>query len=155
MKILIALDESPISERAARVAADLFSSVPDTEFLVIDVARIPAPWVGSAGFGVVAPLDPPSVAGRAQAGTGEEEGKLAARARSSGVEHADPLVRTGDPATEICRAADEHDVDLIVVGSHDKSALERLVDPSVAAGVIRDTYRPVLVVSGTPPTVAT
>jgi nucleotide-binding universal stress UspA family protein len=47
--------------------------------------------------------------------------------------------------------ADEHDVDVIVVGSHDKTAWRRLFDPSVAADVVRDTSRPVLVVSGTPP----
>jgi len=41
-----------------------------------------------------------------------------------------------------------HRIDIIVVGSHDKSALRRLFDPSVAAGVVRGTDVPVLVVSG-------
>jgi len=31
--------------------------------------------------------------------------------------------------------------------------MRQLVDPSVAAGVVRATYRPVLVVSGKPPSV--
>jgi nucleotide-binding universal stress UspA family protein len=58
---------------------------------------------------------------------------------------------TGDPVQMIREAADEHDVDVIVVGSHDKSALRRIFDPSVAAGLIRATHRPVVVVSGDPP----
>ena len=48
-------------------------------------------------------------------------------------------------------AAEEHDVDVVVVGSHDRGMLSRLLDPSVAAGVVRGTYRPVLVVSGHSP----
>ena len=75
MKILIALDESPVSARAAREAVRLFSG----------------------------------------------------------------------------QDAEDNEVDVIVVGSHDKSVLRRLVDPSVAAGIVRETYRPVLVVSGEPP----
>ena len=51
----------------------------------------------------------------------------------------------------IAAAAEEHDVDVVVVGSHDKSALRRLFDPSVAVGVVRATSRPVLVVSGDQP----
>jgi nucleotide-binding universal stress UspA family protein len=43
---------------------------------------------------------------------------------------------------------------VIVVGSHDKTLLRRLIDPSVAASVVRDTHRPVLVVSGQDPDTA-
>lgn len=146
MKLLIALDESPVSRRAASVAAQLFSSTPDTEYLVIDVARLPTPWVGADSYGVVAPMNPSWITDDIDV----EEDELVARAASAGV-NAEPIVRTGDPVVEICKAAEEHDVDVIVVGSHDKSALARLLDPSVAAGVVRGTYRPVLVVSGDPP----
>lgn len=147
MKILIALDESPVSARAARVASRLF---PGAEFLVINVAGIPVPWVGTAGFGEVTPLTwvPPP-----ENGDGDQEGRqnLMDRAKAVGVPDPDVIASTGDPVTEICSAAEEHDVDVIVVGSHHKTALRRLIDPSVAAGVVRDTYRPVLVVSGSPP----
>ncbi len=147
MKILIALDESPVSARAAREAARLFAGA-DTDFLVISVTRSPVMWASGAGYGVVAPMviDPtwfePSE---------EAEDDLIARAEAAGVADAEPHTASGDPVTLICRAAEEHDVDVIVVGSHDKSALRRLIDPSVAVAVIRDTYRPVLVISGAPP----
>jgi nucleotide-binding universal stress UspA family protein len=48
----------------------------------------------------------------------------------------------------LCKVADRHDVDVIVVGSHDKTGLRRLFDPSVADGVVHRSPRPVLVVSG-------
>jgi nucleotide-binding universal stress UspA family protein len=148
MRVLIGLDDSPVSARAARVATDLFTQ-PDAEFFVVNVATLPAPWVGAAGFGVVAPLPPfdPAAFGPDES----SESDLMALAEELGVDDAEPIVGSGDPVTAICSAADAHDVDVIVVGSHDKSALRRIFDPSVAAGVVRDTHRPVLVVSGVPP----
>ncbi len=147
MKILIALDDSAVSSRAAREAARLFAGV-GAEFLVISVAPLPVVWAGSAGYGTVVPMvmPPPTPEFEEQAGQ-----ELIARAEAAGVVDAEPHTATGDPVGVICRAAEEHDVDVIVVGSHDKSALRRLIDPSVAAGVVRETYRPVLVISGVPP----
>lgn len=147
MRVLIALDESSVSLRAAREAARLFSPC-GAEFLVINVARVPIPMATGAGFGMVMPiqsdalwLDPPQ----------ENEADLADRAQDAGVPDAEVIATSGDPVRLICDAAEEHAADVIVVGSHDKSALNRLFDPSISAHVIRDTYRPVLVVSGQPP----
>lgn len=147
MKILIALDESPVSARAAREAVRLFSAA-DTEFLVINVTRYPVMWAGGYGYGMVAPLamDPAWVDDDETA-----ENDLVARAEAAGLSDAEALTTTGDPVRLVCLAAEEHGVDVIVVGSHDKSMFRRLVDPSVAAGIVRETYRPVLVVSGEPP----
>lgn len=152
VKVLIALDEDPVSMRAARVAVRLFGEHAD--FFVVNVSPVPVPWVGAAGFGTVAPLvmDPRWV----DADVGdpiddEDERNLMARAEEAGVPEPHVVLRAGDAVTELCSAADEHEVDVVVVGSHDKSALRRLLDPSVAAAVVHDTYRPVLVVSGAPP----
>ena len=148
MRLLIALDESPVSSRAAREASRLFASVPDVEFFVINVSRVHAPWIGAAGFGVVAPLAvDPRWLHEADA-PDHDEVDLMVRAVATGVPKPEPIVRAGDPVTEICAAAEELGVDIIVVGSHDKTALQRLVDPSVAAGIVRDTALPVLVISG-------
>lgn len=149
LTVLIALDDSPISVRAARTAAHLFAG---SRFLVINVATIPVPWVGATGFGAVAPVTLDWRESPTDQDDDSDEAELMARALAAEVPHPEPLVAAGDPVIEICAAADRHDADVIVVGSHDKSALRRLVDPSVAAGVVRDTYRPVLVVSGIPPT---
>ncbi len=147
MRVLIALDESAVSVRAAREASRLFAAG-GTEFLVISVSRLPLMWAGTAGYGMVAalPMDP-AVLEAAQ----ETEEELIARAEAAGVDDPEAHTESGEPVDVICRAAEEHDVDVIVVGSHDKSALRRLFDPSVAVGVARATYRPVLIISGEPP----
>ncbi|MEO6126102.1 MAG: universal stress protein [Ilumatobacteraceae bacterium] len=147
MKVLIALDESPISARAAEEAVRLFRG-DDVEFLVISVTSVPVVWAGGAGYGMVSPMSVGSMYVEPHVEPTEE---LVARAEAVGIEDPEPYSLLGDPVTLICRAVEEHHVDVIVVGSHDKSALRRLIDPSVASGVIRETYRPVLVVSGEPP----
>ncbi len=143
LKILVALDESAISRRAAREAVRLF---PDAEFLVVNVTRRVVAWMAGDAFGTVSPtmapdLLPPTVP--------EEE--ITGWAETAGIDDADVMQIEGDPAAAICDAAHLHDVDVVVVGSHDKGVLRRLLDPSVAQAVVQGTYKPVLVVSGTPP----
>jgi nucleotide-binding universal stress UspA family protein len=141
-KVLIALDDSPISLRAAREAGRLF---PDAEFLVVNVTRRIVPWVSAGEFGTVYPL---TFSDLTEVPIDEEV--LFDRAHIAGIDDAEFLTLKGDPASVICSAAEEHDVDAVVVGSHDKGVLRRLLDPSVAQAVVQGTYRPVLVVSGTP-----
>jgi nucleotide-binding universal stress UspA family protein len=64
----------------------------------------------------------------------------------------DPEVRVerrleqGDAATEIIRVAQETHCDLIVIGTHGRTGLERLLMGSVAEQVLRDASCPVLAV---------
>jgi nucleotide-binding universal stress UspA family protein len=144
VKVLVALDDSPTSLRAAREASRLF---PTAEFLVINVNRRPVPWIAEGPFGMVQPVlmqDLPII--------GLDDEHLAELAELAGIEDADTLTAIGDPASMICAAAEQHDVDAVVVGSHDRGVLRRLVDPSVAQAVVQGTYRPVVIVSGLPPT---
>jgi nucleotide-binding universal stress UspA family protein len=52
----------------------------------------------------------------------------------------------GDPATEIVRYAQDATMDLVVMGTHGRSGLERLLMGSVAEKVMRDAPCSVLVV---------
>lgn len=148
VRVLIALDDSPVSEHAARVGVKLFQATGAT-FLVINVSAMPVPWVGDAGFGAVAPLalDVRWLEQQTPADDDAAEHDLMGRAATAGIPEPVPVVEIGDPVERICAAAAEHDVDVIVVGSHGKTALRRLFDPSVAEGVTRGTDLPVLVVS--------
>jgi universal stress protein A len=56
------------------------------------------------------------------------------------------LLAGGDPAQEIDRVAREHHCDLIVMGSHGRTGLSRLLTGSIAEQVIRTASCPVLVV---------
>lgn len=53
--------------------------------------------------------------------------------------------RIGNPSVEISSLADEQDIDLIVVGTHGRHGVKRLVHGSVAEHVVRDAPCPVLV----------
>ena len=55
-------------------------------------------------------------------------------------------VTEGDPRTAIVHAADEWGADLIIVGSHGRTGLKRLVMGSVAQGVVGDAHCSVEVV---------
>lgn len=57
-------------------------------------------------------------------------------------------VRRGDPATEIVKYADENAVDMIVITTHGRTGLSRLLMGSVAEHVVRKAHCPVLTVRG-------
>jgi nucleotide-binding universal stress UspA family protein len=78
---------------------------------------------------------------RVQAGTQD----VVARARQAGVE-ATFLVWEGDPSDVILEAAEAEDVDLVVVGSHGRGRLGRLLLGSTSARVSGESQRRVLVV---------
>ncbi|CAN5509255.1 hypothetical protein BH10ACT2_BH10ACT2_16620 [soil metagenome] len=144
MKVLVAMDGTNESLRAGREAVRLFA---DAEFLMIKVTQLTIPWMAGDQFGMVYPtssadllLDRPDVA------------ELRTLADAAGLDDATVLNPVGDPGSAICAAAEEHDVDVVVIGSHDRGVLSRLISPSVTDAVVHGTHRAVLVVSGTPST---
>ncbi|MBV8136230.1 MAG: universal stress protein [Deltaproteobacteria bacterium] len=56
------------------------------------------------------------------------------------------MVRVGKPAEQIVTAADELEVDLIVMATHDRGDVSRAIFGSVAESVLRTSHRPVLTV---------
>jgi nucleotide-binding universal stress UspA family protein len=69
---------------------------------------------------------------------------LAARAPAPGP--VAPRTRLGDPSTEVNVEAEAWRADLIVLGTHGRTGLSRYVFGSVAASVLRDASRNVLVI---------
>jgi nucleotide-binding universal stress UspA family protein len=55
-------------------------------------------------------------------------------------------VKFGTPATEIAKFAEEHNADLIVLPSHGRTGLARMMIGSVAERVVRLAHCPVLVI---------
>jgi nucleotide-binding universal stress UspA family protein len=51
----------------------------------------------------------------------------------------------GKPARAIVEYADDHDIDQIVMGSHGRSGVTRILLGSVAESVVRDSTVPVTV----------
>jgi nucleotide-binding universal stress UspA family protein len=68
------------------------------------------------------------------------------RATEAGVESVETAVDGGAPHRAIRAYADDHDVDVIVMGTHGRSGVDRLLLGSVAERVVRTADRPVLTV---------
>jgi universal stress protein A len=61
-----------------------------------------------------------------------------------------PVVRFGDPASEIRKFAEEEQVDLIILATHGRTGLKHMVMGSVAERVVRLSNIPVLAVKPHP-----
>lgn len=80
---------------------------------------------------------------------GEEEARAALEASAGGIQWSQVVHRVErgiNAAPTIVEYADDHDVDLIVMGSHGRRGFRRLMLGSVTAEVVRSARRPVLVV---------
>jgi nucleotide-binding universal stress UspA family protein len=136
-KILIALDGSAVAARAADVALDLARSLHGEVALVHAVEPI-ADYAAEGGIPTAVLLSET-----------EEDGRrmLAGyRQRTSSAPPPLELLRLGKPGQEIVKAASEWPADLVVIGSHGRTGLSRLVMGSVAEHVMRHAPCPVLVV---------
>ena len=156
-RVLVAVDDSESSVKAAETAHRLFGD--DAEYLavnctnVVDLATVP--WYG-AGWG--SPYAAPYGAVWAYRsdvevtpdGIADSEKTAEDHARSvvaeSGIGDATAIGEEGDPADAVLRAAEEHHVDVIVVGTHERGWFDRLVRPSVSKEIIKEAKVPVLVV---------
>lgn len=158
MRVLIAIDDFREGERIAATAHRLFGS--DAEYLVMNVGQEAQPvgvgWSGmgwGAAYPMALPLPVAPVAETNLWSGSMTAAKERAAARAGEVVEAanlggatEAIGEVGDPAVAIPRAAEDHDVDVVVVGSHERSWFSRLFTVDVAGEVLRDARRPVLVV---------
>jgi universal stress protein A len=101
------------------------------------------------------PAYPEITAGQVEAIYEEQRGwieaaleRRARRARGEGL-LARALLRTGPAASTIAQTAKEESADLVVVGTHGRAGLDRLILGSVAERVVRLAPCPVLVIKST------
>jgi nucleotide-binding universal stress UspA family protein len=149
-RVLLAVDDSESSVRAARTAHDLFGD--DAEYSVISVASTtPLMWgedVMGWGVAYTLALPPPGHVGTTPFVL-QQIDSAAQTARDIAAEADVPVAHVvgdeGDAAHAIVKAAHEFGIDVIVVGSSDRSWFSRLVMPSTAAALMRESDIPVLV----------
>lgn len=72
--------------------------------------------------------------------------KAAEVIRKAGVTAVETVLRTGTPATTILNFADEEKIDLIVMGTHGRRGLDRVLLGSVTEEVVRLSRIPVMTV---------
>lgn len=139
MKMLLATDGSEYSRLALEKAAELASAT-HSEILVLAVSQLVN--LGSVGPMVYAPESAFEVPTKE-----ESEGILQAAAEyltSQGIANR-TLRCIGQPAEAILQTAEEEHVDLIVVGSHGRTGLQRFLLGSVSNQVVGHSPVSVLV----------
>jgi nucleotide-binding universal stress UspA family protein len=144
-RVMLALDGSP---EAARVLEEALRSplLAGTHVSVVSVAPSRIPSAGAmlaGGYGVPMGWYEESVASvRASLESAAQE--AAARFAAAGID-ASWSILEGDPAATLIEAAERGSMDLVVVGTHGRTGLVRLVLGSVARNVLLHAHASVLV----------
>lgn len=145
MHALIATDGSEISVEAARKAVAVLNPTKVTLLTVADTSI--AEDSGAGGF--EGNLLSPSEAERARTailaeGTDELTATIAAIGLDPSI--VERRLVEGSSGQMICHVADEVDADVVVVGSHGRGFLKRVLIGSISEYVVHHCRRPVLVV---------
>lgn len=138
MKILLAVDGSPMSTRAARHAAKLVQKMPDATLTLLNVDP-PLMQAAAVKLGVDATH-------RYHA----ENGQFAIRGARTALRRLrvpfEELLVVGEPAERIAHEVKKGRYEHVVMGSHGRGALKGLLMGSVASKVIALTEVPVTLV---------
>jgi nucleotide-binding universal stress UspA family protein len=136
-RILIAVDGSSVSAHAAEAGLEL-ARVLHSETAVVYAVEPPVDYSGEIGFPADMLLE----------GSEREAGAIFADLQRSFGLPADAarFIRVGHAAEVIRGVAEEWPADLIVIGSHGRGGLGRVLLGSVAEAVLRHAPCPVLVI---------
>ncbi|WP_121820141.1 universal stress protein [Halostella salina] len=139
--VLVPMDYSDLSKKALRRALSLH---PDAAITVLHVIDWHTSDLGPGGWG-----DSPNTFEDWLAEAREHAADLFDEAEAIAAEY-DTTVATdtavGDDARQIVQYAEDHDVDLVVIGSHGRSIPARVLLGSVSETVVRRAPVPVMVV---------
>jgi nucleotide-binding universal stress UspA family protein len=145
MKVLIGIDDSPHSKAALEFARRMRWPL-NTSFIVLSAAPVEVvayTMIETGGPGVMQEVQQERVI---------EHEELAARVerelRSAGLTTVG-MVERGDPRDVLVRVAEREHADLVIVGSHGRTGLSKLLMGSVASHVVAHAPCAVMVVKRT------
>ncbi|WP_417850079.1 universal stress protein [Thalassoglobus sp.] len=140
-RILLATDFSDCSEHALRYACE-FAEVFDADLHLLTVFEPPGAAYAEFGIGYdgVESVEKELVAEAARKLHAYPESTWRKKLRLT------RSVRTGRPFVEIVRYAKEHDIDLIVMGTHGRGAIVQMFMGSTAERVVRKAPCPVMTI---------
>jgi nucleotide-binding universal stress UspA family protein len=139
--VLVPLDESPLSQQALEYALENHADADITVFHAIDFAE--------AGYSASMESALPGYWQEWYEDTLEEADALFVDAQTTATEYDVTLASeavVGQPARSIVEFAEDNDVDQVVMGSHGRKGMKRILLGSVAETVIRRAPCPVTVV---------
>jgi nucleotide-binding universal stress UspA family protein len=146
MHVLIATDGSQLSIDAARRGVTLLAQARSVTLLTV-LTDVPGDDAGGFEGSVYSPEEQAKLWEAEQRVAADELARTAAALTGREIER---RVEFGDVATTICRVAEEIPADVIVVGSHGRTGLKRMLLGSVSEHVVRHSPCPVLVVHERP-----
>jgi glycine betaine transporter len=147
-KILVPVDFAPHSAEAVRRAVDLAQRYGAA--LTLIYVYEPLDYALPEGYA----LYTPEQVGRLMEEFRERLRAVVRDVEALGVGPVESHVLNGAAAVEIVHFAQEHDFDLIVMGTHGRTGLSHLLMGSVAERVLRTAHCPVLTVKASPEGVA-
>ena len=145
-KVLLPTDFSGCANYALPYAASIARASGAT-IICVHVVEPIVPAVGYTGLAEPMPLA--DISEQLEDSAERELPQLADCEEFKGLEVEQVIVH-GDAAAEIVRVAGEREVDLIVVSSHGRTGLGRIIFGSTAEAVVRHASCPVLVVKPPP-----
>ena len=140
--ILFPTDFSECGNFALSYAASLARTF-KASIICLNVIEPIVPTVGYSGM--TEPLPIADIAEQLEDSAERELPKLAECDEFSGLE-VEELVVHGEAAAEIVRVAKDRNIDLIVIASHGRTGLGRILFGSTAEAVVRHAHCPVFVV---------
>jgi nucleotide-binding universal stress UspA family protein len=143
--ILLPTDFSDCGNYALAYAASLARKF-SASIICVHVIEPIVPTVGYSGM--TEPLPIADISEQLEDSAERELPKLAECEECSGLT-VEELIVHGEAASEIVRVAQERNVDLIVIASHGRTGLGRILFGSTAEAVVRHASCPVLVVKQT------
>lgn len=135
-KILLATDGSDDSKKAVETARTMLNAFPNaslTAIYVTDNLTLPPGMVIPQELSDAEILYADEMKTKIESDFGEFAGRVTY------------LNMRGNPVQTICRIADKEKADLIVMGSHGRGAINRILLGSVSHGVLHHTTIPVLI----------
>jgi universal stress protein A len=140
--ILLPTDFSDCANYALSYAASLARTF-EASIVCVHVIEPIVPTVGYTGM--TEPLPIADISEQLEDSAERELPKIAECEECAGLE-VEELIVHGEAASEIVRVAKERGVDLIVISSHGRTGLGRILFGSTAEAVVRHAHCPVLVV---------
>ena len=148
-KVLIAIDYNPTAQKIAETGYSLAKSM-NAEITLLHVVA-DFTYYSSLDYSPIMGFDSFSTMGMVQTNTVAELEKAALEYLEKTKKHLDDasiktLVRDGDSGEAIIEAANELKADVIVLGSHSRRGLDKILMGSVAEKVLRHSKTPLFII---------
>ena len=142
-RIMLATDGSKLSQKAVKSAIDLASKF-NAELVAVKVIPRYVQTYFEGSF-TVADIDVKSIEAQWAAGAQQVLDKISSSAAAKGVSVKTSIIKSDDISEGLVKAANKMKVDLIVMASHGRKGIKRLLLGSETQNVLTHSEVPVLV----------